>query len=220
MAIGGEARSAPFVVALTGGIGSGKSTVAKLFETLGAGLVDTDEISHELTRLGGEAIEQIRQRFGEQFITPEGALDRLHMRALAFQDSQARRDLEAILHPLIHARAEERVTASSADYVVLVVPLLVETGGYRELAQRVLVVDCEEALQVQRTMARSGLTEPQVRAIMANQAARAERLAAADDVIINNSGLAELAEQVRRLHAAYLTLAGSARTSSRGTASA
>jgi dephospho-CoA kinase len=220
MAVGSKQRSAPFVVALTGGIGSGKTTVAKLFETLGAGLVDTDEISHELTRPGGGAIDQIRQRFGEQSITADGALDRPHMRALVFQDDIARQDLEAILHPLIRARADERVRASPASYVVLVVPLLVEAGGYRELAQRVLVVDCDEALQVRRTMARSGLTEPQVRAIMASQAARAQRLAAADDVIINNGDLAELAEQVRRLHAAYLTLAGSARASSRGAAPA
>jgi dephospho-CoA kinase len=220
MAVARRQRSAPFVVALTGGIGSGKTTVAKLFETLGAGLVDTDEISHELTRPGGAAIEKIRQRFGEQFVTPEGALDRPRMRALVFQDSMARQDLEAILHPLIRVKASERVKASPANYVVLVVPLLVETGGYRELAQRVLVVDCDEALQVQRTTARSGLTETQVRAIMASQAARSQRLAEADDVIINNGDLAQLAEQVRRLHAAYLALAGSGRAASRGAASA
>jgi dephospho-CoA kinase len=142
------------------------------------------------------------------------------MRALVFQDSAARQGLEAILHPLIRATANERVKASLATYVVLVVPLLVETSAYRELAQRVLVVDCDEALQVQRTMARSGLTEPQVRAIMASQATREQRLAAADDVIINNGDLAQLAEQVRRLHAAYLTLARSARAAGRGAASA
>jgi dephospho-CoA kinase len=220
MAVASRRRPAPFVIALTGGIGSGKTTVARLFETLGAGMVDTDEISHELTRPGGAAIEQIRSRFGDQFITPEGALDRQRMRALVFQDGVARQDLEAILHPLIRSKADERVQASRASYVILVVPLLIETGAYRERAQRVLVVDCDEALQVRRTMARSGLTEPQVRAIMVSQAARDQRLAAADDVIINNGDLAQLAESVRRLHATYLALAGAARAADQGAPSA
>jgi dephospho-CoA kinase len=203
-------RPRPFVVAVTGGIGSGKTTVAKLFETLGAGLVDTDEIAHELTRPGAAAIERIRRRFGDEVLTAEGALDRARLRGLVFQDPAARRDLEAILHPLIRAEVGERVRANLASYVILVVPLLIETGGYRELAQRVLVVDCDEAMQLSRTMARSGLTEAQVRAIMATQAGRAQRLQAADDVILNEAGLAELGEQVRRLHARYLALAADA----------
>lgn len=207
MALSNKRRGAPFVVAITGGIGSGKTTVGKLFQTLGAGLIDTDEISHELTQSGGAAIEKIRERFGNQFITAEGALDRPRMRALVFEDVSARKDLEAIVHPLIRAEVDRRVQASPAAYVMLVVPLLVETGAYRERAQRVLVVDCDEALQVHRTMVRSALDETQVRAIMASQTTRDQRLSAADDVIMNNGGLAELAEPVRRLHARYLALA-------------
>jgi dephospho-CoA kinase len=201
----------PFVVAVTGGIGSGKTTVAKLFETLGAGIVDTDEVAHDLTRPGAPAITRIRERFGDEFLTAEGALDRARMRALVFRDSVARRDLETILHPLIRAEAEQRVRASRASYVLLIVPLLVESEGYRERAQRILVVDCDEAVQIERTTARSGLTEEQVRAIMASQATREQRLQAADDVVSNNAGLAELAEQVKQLHTRYLALARAAR---------
>jgi dephospho-CoA kinase len=195
------------VIALTGGIGSGKTTVAKLFETLGADVVDTDEIAHELTRPGSPALTRIRSRFGDEYIDTDGGLDRARMRALVFQDPTAKRDLEAILHPMIRAEAARRLKASRARYALLVVPLLVETGGYREAAQRVLVVDCDEALQVERTTRRSGITAEQVRAIMATQVSRGQRLEAADDVILNNAGLAELAEQVKRLHAGYIALA-------------
>lgn len=196
-----------FVVAVTGGIASGKTTVAKLFETLGAGLVDTDDIAHELTRAGQPAVEQIRQAFGPEYVDAQGALQRARMRALVFSDAEARRKLEAILHPLIRVRAAARVASSPTPYVLLVVPLLVETGGYRGLVQRVLVVDCDEELQLTRAMRRGGLSEQQVRAIMASQATREQRLQAADDVISNNGGLAELAEQVRQLHARYLAMA-------------
>jgi dephospho-CoA kinase len=204
-------RARPYVVGLTGGIGSGKTTVAKLFETLGAGLVDTDEIAHELTRPGAAALERIRRRFGDEVITGQGTLDRARLRALVFRDPAARRDLEAILHPLIRAEATERLRANAASYVILVVPLLIETGAWSDLLQRVVVVDCDEAVQLQRTMARSGLTADEVRAIMATQAGRAQRLAAADDVILNDAGLAELGEQVRRLHARYVALASAGR---------
>ena len=196
-----------FVVAVTGGIASGKTTVAKLFETLGAGLVDTDEIAHELTRAGQPVVEQIRQQFGSEYVDAEGALHRARMRALVFADADARRKLEAILHPLIRTRAAARVDSSPAAYVLLIVPLLVETGGYRGLVQRVLVVDCDEELQVARAMRRGGLAEQQARAILASQATREQRLGAADDVITNTGGLAELAEQVRQLHARYLAMA-------------
>jgi dephospho-CoA kinase len=196
-----------FVVAVTGGIASGKTTVAKLFETLGAGLVDTDEIAHALTRAGQPAVVQISRQFGEEYLDAEGALDRARMRALVFSDADARRKLEAILHPLIRARAAARVDSSPAPYVLLVVPLLVETGGYRGLVQRVLVVDCDEELQVTRAMRRGGLSEQQARAILASQATREQRLGAADDVITNSAGLAELADQVRQLHTRYLAMA-------------
>jgi dephospho-CoA kinase len=200
-------RTGPYVVGLTGGIGSGKTTVAKLFETLGAGLVDTDEIAHELTRPGAAALERIRRRFGDDYLTSQGTLDRARLRALVFRDPAARRDLEAILHPLIRAEASERVRANLASYVILVVPLLVETGAWLDQVQRILVVDCDENTQIQRTMARSGLAADEVRAIMATQASRTQRLEAADDIILNDGGLAELGEQVRRMHARYLLLA-------------
>ncbi len=195
------------VVGVTGGIGSGKTTVAKLFETLGAGLVDTDEIAHELTRAGQPAVEQIRKQFGPEYVDAEGALQRARMRALVFEDAQARAKLEAILHPLIRAAAEVRLNNWPGAYVLLVVPLLVETGSYRGQVQRVLVVDCDEELQITRVMRRGGLSEQQARAIVASQATREQRLAAADDIITNNAGLAELAEQVRRLHTRYLAMA-------------
>jgi dephospho-CoA kinase len=195
------------VVGVTGGIGSGKTTVAELFEALGAGVVDTDEIAHELTLAGRPAVERIRAQFGDEYLNSKGALDRVRMRELVFGDAQAKRRLEAILHPLIRAEASARVLRSAAAYVLLIVPLLVETGGYAELVRRVLVVDCEESLQIERATRRTGLSEQQVRAIIASQATREQRLQAADDVITNNAGLAELAEQVRRLHARYLALA-------------
>ena len=198
------------VVAVTGGIGSGKSTVAKLFETLGAGLVDTDEIAHQLTQPGQQVVERIRARFGDSYVDTQGALDRSRLRDLVFSDAAARRDLEAILHPLIRAEAAARVARGRAPYVLLVVPLLVETGALREMAGRVLVIDCDERLQVERTMRRSGLTEEQTRAIIASQATREQRLSAADDIIRNNAGLAELAEQVKALHERYVALARNA----------
>jgi dephospho-CoA kinase len=195
------------VVGVTGGIGSGKTTVAQMFQALGAAVVDTDEIAHRLTAGPTLAVQSIVARFGADYRTAEGALDRERMRALAFSDPAARRDLEAILHPLIREHAAQRVAAAKAPYAVLLVPLLVEKGGYPELTNRVLVVDCDESIQVARTMHRSGLSEPQVRAIMAAQASRAQRLLNADDVILNNGGLAELEAQVRALHQRYLALA-------------
>jgi dephospho-CoA kinase len=203
----GTRPAGKLVVGVTGGIGSGKTTVAKLFETLGAGLVDTDEIAHELTRAGQPAMEQIRKQFGQDYLDEEGALNRARMRALVFSDAQARSKLEAILHPLIRAQAQVRVESSPAAYVLLIVPLLVETGSYRGQLRRVLVVDCDEELQVTRVMRRGGLSEQQARAIIASQATREQRLLAADDVITNNAGLAELAEQVRWLHGRYLKMA-------------
>ena len=198
------------VIAVTGGIGSGKSTAAKLFETLGAGLIDTDAIAQQLTQPGQQAIERIRKRFGDTYIDAQGALDRTRMRGRVFSDPLARHDLEAILHPLIRTEAMARVARVRAPYVLLVVPLLIETGGYRDLASRVLVIDCAEHVQIERTMQRSGLTEAQTRAIIATQASREQRLSAANDVIDNNAGLAELAEQVKTLHARYAALASSA----------
>ncbi|NWG30882.1 MAG: dephospho-CoA kinase [Rhodocyclaceae bacterium] len=198
----------PFVVGLTGGIGSGKSAAAERFAARGAAIVDTDAIAHELTAPGGAAIEPIRLAFGDALLTAESALDRAAMRRLVFADAAARERLEAILHPLIRAESEARLCRlASADYAVLVVPLLVETGDYRSRVDRVCVVDCPEALQLARVMARSGLSRDEVLAILAAQASRAQRLAAADDVIDNSQGLAELDAQVAHLHEKYRTLA-------------
>ena len=197
----------PFIVGLTGGIGSGKSAAADLLAARGALVVDTDQIAHQLTAPGGAAMEPIREAFGNGVVAADGALNRPAMRALAFEDPDARKRLEAILHPMIRAESERQCRAATTPYVVLVVPLLIESGTYRERVRRLCVVDCPEDVQVQRVMQRSGLEERQVRAIMAAQASRAERLAAADDVIDNSAGYAELAVQVERLHGAYLRLA-------------
>jgi dephospho-CoA kinase len=193
-----------FVVGLTGGIGSGKSAVAALFAELGADIVDTDAIAHQLTGRGGAAIEPIRAAFGGSVITPEGALDRAAMRRLAFSDPAAKQRLEAILHPMIRGEADLRCVSAQGAYVILVVPLLVETGSYRGRVDRILVVDCAEETQVARTMARSGLSEADVRSIIAVQAGREARLAAADDVIDNDGDLDALRVQVEALHRRYL----------------
>ncbi|MCX7962610.1 MAG: dephospho-CoA kinase [Burkholderiales bacterium] len=197
-----------FVVGLTGGIGSGKSAAAEHFARLGAAVVDTDAIAHALTGPGGAAIAAVRAQFGDAMIRADGAMDRAKMRALVFADPQAKKRLEALLHPMIRAEAERRIAAArDAPYVVLVVPLLVESGHYRERVERVLVVDCPESLQVARVVARSGLAPADVEAIIRNQATRAARLAAADDVIDNSGDLAALHKQVEELHARYLALA-------------
>lgn len=196
-----------FVVGLTGGIGSGKSTVADLFVAQGAGLVDTDAIAHALTAPGGAAIEPLRASFGDDFIAADGALDRARMRAHVFADPSARGRLEALLHPLIRDEARRRVEASDAPYVVLAVPLLVEAGNWRERCHRVLVVDCPVEQQRARVMVRSGLSAEEADRIIAAQATRAQRLAAADDVIDNSGPAATLRDRVDALHRRYLTLA-------------
>lgn len=198
-----------FRIGLTGGIGSGKSTVAELLRVRGAGLVDTDAIAHRLTAPGGAAIDAIRTTFGSEFIGAGGALDRARMRALVFADGGAKRRLEAILHPLIRAQADEetRAAARGAPYVVVVVPLLVESGNWRQRVERVLVVDCTQAAQIER-VTRRGLTADAVRAIIAQQASCSERLAAADDIVFNEWPLPALAAHADRLHALYLRLAG------------
>jgi dephospho-CoA kinase len=195
------------IVGLTGGIGSGKSAAASLFEELGAALVDTDAIAHELTAPGGAAIEPIRAAFGDDAIAANGALDRAAMRRKVFADPEAKARLEAILHPMIRTEADRRSAAARAPYVVLVVPLLVESGGYRSRVQRVAVVDCPEEVQVARVMSRSGLSEEDARAIMAAQAGRQQRLAVADDVIDNGGDLPVLRRQVEALHRRYLEMA-------------
>lgn len=196
-----------YIVGLTGGIGSGKSAAAQVFGELGATVIDTDASAHALTGPGGAAIEPIRAAFGEDYITDQGALARPRMRELVFADAGKKRLLEAILHPLIRAHSMELVRTARGPYVILMVPLLIESGDYRGRCQRVLVVDCPEELQLERVIARSGITAAQVRAIMANQVTRATRLAAADDVIDNSGDQAQLRRQVEALHLRYLQLA-------------
>lgn len=196
----------PLIIGLTGGIGSGKTSAAKFFAALGAYVIDTDEIAHELTQLHGAAISAIRQAFGENFITAEGALNREKMRSLVFSDSTSRQKLEAILHPLIRMEAARRAALTSSPYVIMIVPLLLETDDYREMVRRILVVDCDEQKQIARTMARSGLGAHEVHAIMAAQIARQKRLQQADDIIANDSNLAHLQQQVEALHQKYLAL--------------
>jgi dephospho-CoA kinase len=192
------------VVGLTGGIGSGKSTVAALLEARGAAVVDTDEIARALTAPAGAAMEALREAFGARFVTPEGALDRAAMRALAFEDAGARSRLEAILHPAIRARADALLQAASGTYAVVAVPLLFESRGYLDRVARVLVVDCPEALQVRRVAERSGLAPEEVRRIMDSQWPRWRRLQMADDVVWNGADRACLEAQCDRLHAFYV----------------
>jgi len=195
-----------FVVGLTGGIGSGKSTVAELFVELGAVLVDTDAIAHELTAPGGAAMPALRAEFGAGIAGADGALDRNAMRQLVFADPAARGKLEAILHPLIRRLSDERCRAAASPYVILAVPLLVESGAYRERCNRIVVVDCPESLQIQRVMARNGMSAAEVGAIMAAQASRPQRLAVADDVVLNDGDFSSLRDRVQALHRKYLLL--------------
>jgi dephospho-CoA kinase len=187
---------------LTGGIGSGKSTVAAILQGMGARIIDTDEISHALTARDGDAIPAIAQAFGRDFIDAQGALDRPRMRALFFADASAKHRLQDILHPLILQRA--RMLAAQpvdAPYTLVVVPLLFESGRYRDWLQRIVVVDCPEDEQIARTRARSHLDEATVRNIMAQQLPRQERLVLADEVVHNDGDLDALRPQLIALHA-------------------
>jgi dephospho-CoA kinase len=201
-----------WVVGLTGGIGSGKSAAADLFATHGIPVIDTDAIAHALTKAGGAAMPLIRAGFGDAVVAADGALDRAAMRAMAFADEStknpARKRLEAILHPLIREESERQLTAaaSTAPYAILVVPLLIESGDYRKRVNRIAVVDCAEATQIARVMSRSGLARPEIERILAAQATRSERRAAADDIIDNDGDLAALPAQIERLHVNYLAL--------------
>lgn len=190
-------------IGLTGGIGSGKSTVLQMLAQRGAHVIDADAISRATTAAGGSAIPAIAQRFGPDFVTADGALDRERMRAAAYADPQARRDLEAIVHPLVGAESARQVQAAllaGARCIVFDIPLLVESGRWRQQVDRVLVVDCPAATQVERVVARSALQPAQVEAIIAAQAPRALRLAAADIVIYNEGiSLEQLRAQVEQV---------------------
>ncbi|WP_338770915.1 dephospho-CoA kinase [Massilia sp. METH4] len=196
-----------FTVGLTGGIGSGKSAVARLFAQRGVDIVDTDQIARNLTGPHGAAMPALLAEFGADFADAQGALDRARMRALVFTVPDAKRRLEGILHPMIRDAVFAESLLGTGPYVIFDIPLLVESGTWKERVGRVLVVDCPEEVQLARVVARNGLPQAQVRAIMAAQVPRQVRLAAADDVIDNGGALDALAPQVDRLHAIYLTMA-------------
>ncbi|MBN8759168.1 MAG: dephospho-CoA kinase [Thiobacillus sp. 65-69] len=196
-----------FVVGLTGGIGSGKSTVAERFAARGVPVVDTDAIARDLMAQDAAALAAVTARFGPAILRADGTLDRAALRRIVFDDPAARAVLEGILHPLIRREAERRLQALSASYALLAVPLLVETGVCREYVQRVLTIECPEPVRIERVMARSGLTRGEVAAIVAAQASDAERRAVADDVLDNAGAPATLDAAVARLHARYLALA-------------
>ena len=198
-----------FCVGLTGGIGCGKSSVAQVFAELGAGIIDTDVISHQLVAPDTPALAIIRDVFGNDFLQPDGTLDRAKVRSLIFSDSTAKSKLEAILHPIIKQRVIEEMRLCLAPYAIIVVPLLLESGQYRNLIRRTLVVDCNEHQQVARTMARSDLSANEVASVMASQMDRKTRLGFANDVINNNGQAEKLRPQIIALHLRYLQLAKS-----------
>ncbi len=196
-----------FSVGLTGGIGSGKSIVARLFAACGADVIDTDQIARELTAGGGTAIPAIRQNFGNHFIDQSGAMNRIKMRQHVFSHPSARELLESILHPLIQDEVELAARRSAGAYLLVDIPLLIESKIWPQRVSRILVVDCPEQLQIKRVMQRNHLSELEVRAILAAQATRIERRAAADDIIVNDRDIASLQPEVDRLHALYCDLA-------------
>ncbi|TAL97230.1 MAG: dephospho-CoA kinase [Paraburkholderia sp.] len=198
-----------FAVGITGGIGSGKSTVADLFAACGVSLVDTDVIAHRITAPGGIAMPSIAKAFGPSFVAQDGSLDRARMRALVFSDDTARSRLEAITHPLIRAETERERNEARGPYLMVVVPLLVESGSWKTRVDRVLVVDCAVETQIARVMRRNAFTRDQVLAIIARQATREARLAAADDVVVNDDvSIEALSMDVDALHRQYVALAG------------
>ena len=207
---GPQPLAAPLVVGVTGGIGSGKSAVAAAFAALGAPVTDTDRLAHALCEPGAAGHRALREAWDHAVFRADGSLDRAALRRQVFADPAARTRLEALLHPLIAAAAWAEITTWQAPYGLLVVPLLIERGGLRRLVARVLVVDCPEAEQILRVVARSGLAAAEVQAIMATQVSRATRLAAADDVVDNSGPINGLPPQVALLDRRYRELAGAA----------
>ena len=197
-------------VGLTGGIASGKSTAAKFFGALGVPILDSDQIARDVVEPGQPPLERLVERFGPKILTPDGHLDRPALRDIVFSDPKARADLEALTHPAIGAAMEARSAAAGGPYQILVIPLLVEKNLAAHV-DRVLVVDCDEALQIRRLRDRDGSTPEQVQAILKAQAPRAARLKAANDVIHNDSDMSAVRDQVAALHARYLELAAAQR---------
>lgn len=198
-----------FRVGLTGGIASGKSTAAKFFGALGVPILDSDQIARDVVEPGQPPLEQLVKRFGTSILTPDGHLDRPALRDIVFSDPKARADLEALTHPAIGAAMEAQSAAAGGPYQILVIPLLVEKN-LKSHVDRVLVVDCDEALQLQRLQRRDGSGPEAAQAILAAQASRAARLKAADDVIHNDADISSVRDQVAALHAHYLAYARAA----------
>lgn len=189
-------------VGLTGGIGSGKSTVAALFARHGVSIIDTDEIARALAAPGEPAHREIVSAFGREVLGATGEIDRARLRKIVFGDADERRRLEAILHPRIRAEVTARITASRAAYCIVVAPLLIE-ANFTDLVDRILVIDADDSLRLERTKARSGLSETEIQSIMSSQLGRQERLRQANNVITNNSDIAHLEREVTRLHSKY-----------------
>ena len=194
------------IIGLTGGIGSGKTSATRFFAAEGIAIIDADTIAHELTGAQGDAIPNIKKYFGVDFITKNGKLDRKKMKNRIFSDINSRKKLEKILHPLIQAEIMHRIETASSPYIIVVAPLLLETGDYCETVTRILVVDCNEEYQISRTVSRDGLSKEDVRTIMATQKPRQERLNQADDVIVNDTDISSLQEKVKLQHNIYLSL--------------
>ena len=194
-------------IGLTGGIASGKSTVTQRFAELGIPVIDADVAARAVVEPGKPGLDQIVRRFGPGVLEPNGGLNRHALRAVIFKDPALRRALDAILHPLIRADMEQQAATAKGPYLVMAIPLLIESGQARERVHRVLVVDADEATQVQRVQARDGSSADQARAILASQASRTQRLAAADDVLLNTGSVADLRQAVDLLHEKYLHLA-------------
>jgi dephospho-CoA kinase len=194
-------------IGLTGGIASGKSTVSQRFAELGVAVIDADVAARAVAERGTPGLAQVVKRFGEGILSPNGELDRPALRELIFNDPAARRDLDAILHPLIRVHMEQQAAAAAGPYLIMAIPLLIEGGGSHERLDRILVVDVDEAKQLQRVQARDRVSMEQARAILGSQASRTARLEAADDVLQNGGTVAELRQAVDRLHERYLKLA-------------
>jgi len=201
----------PFRVGLTGGIASGKSTAAKFFGALGIPILDSDQVARDVVEPGQPPLERLVERFGRSILTADGHLDRPALREIVFSDPKARADLEALTHPAIGAAMEARSAAAGGPYQILVIPLLVEKNLTSQV-NRVLVVDCDEELQIRRLRDRDGSTPEQVQAILRAQAPRAARLKVADDVIHNDADMSAVQTQVAALHARYLELARQTRS--------